>query len=187
MLRACLAGGVTAPGYSYGQAGQPAPRPCRPRGTQPRGRGGDDNDALFMRRPRTARGALDSYAPSLRSPPARRLPGEECGLLAQEPAPGTPSNASGATTGATVNKGALSGPEGANSSATLNAGEGPAPPPMPQPPKPGLPKRDAGRAGARLASSGPREARERAAHRRAARDGWRVAVICLTPLWSAHA
>jgi len=64
--------------------------------------------AIRMRRPVAAhgaaerRGVLTSKAPSLRSRPARRLPGGECGLLAQEPAQGSSSNASGATTGATV-------------------------------------------------------------------------------------
>lgn len=104
-----------------------------------------------------------SYAPELAVGPGAPLAADECGLLAQEPAQGSTSNASGVRTGPTVNKGALSGPEGANSSAPLTAGEGPAPQPTPQPPSRGLPKRDAGRAGARLAPYAPGKARERAA------------------------
>lgn len=64
---------------------------------------GDTYEAPTARREAAERrGALTAAAPSLRFPPARRLPGVECGLLAQEPAPGKPSSASGASIGGTV-------------------------------------------------------------------------------------
>lgn len=69
-------------------AGGPAPADAR----HSHGRGGaSDQSVIHMRRPGQSakrlnvRGAPPSYAPSLRFPPARRLPGAQCGLLRRSP------------------------------------------------------------------------------------------------------
>ena len=85
----------------------PAAQHQPPRATATAVAGASDQSVIHMRRPPPQREAAEcrearlSYAPSLRFPPARRLPGAQCGLLAQEPAPGRPASASGATTGGT--------------------------------------------------------------------------------------
>ena len=134
--RPCLARGVTDP--------RPQPWPGRPASTpawpapKDAAEGAEETIATphLRRRPQAARdaaergGALQAMRRSLRPGPARRLPAIGCGFLAQEPAQGSTSNASGVRSSPTVNRGALSGPEGANSSAPLTASEGLAPRPM---------------------------------------------------------